>query len=133
MKGLKSLRVQFGDTNVSSVFFCQVVPVPAPGPYQVEFYLRTEGLTTDQMPYAAVLGYLDTSGTFARSISFPATTAWSKISIPFTANNGCTAILLALQRNKSLKFDNRIKGTLWLDGFTLRSATARPHGNLFAP
>jgi tetratricopeptide (TPR) repeat protein len=59
MDGLKSLQVQFGDVNVSSVYFFQIVPILEPGPHQLDFYLRTEGLTTDQMPYVAIQGYRD--------------------------------------------------------------------------
>jgi tetratricopeptide (TPR) repeat protein len=133
MHGLKSLQVQFGDVNISSIFFYQIVPILEPGPYQLDFYLRTEGLTTDQTPFIAIQRYRDEGGAAARSVPFPATTAWSKISVPFTANKGCKAVLLTLQRNKSSKFDNQIKGSLWLDGFALRSSTPQSRDSFFAP
>jgi hypothetical protein len=40
--------------------------------------------------------------------------------VPFTANPGCKTVLLILLRDRSSKLDNRIKGSLWLDGFALR-------------
>ncbi|HTY62202.1 MAG TPA: hypothetical protein VMG30_08070 [Acidobacteriota bacterium] len=46
MDKLKSLRVTFGDVNLASSFLYQIVPVPEPGEYQLDFYLRTDNLTT---------------------------------------------------------------------------------------
>jgi tetratricopeptide (TPR) repeat protein len=133
MQGLKSLRVQFGDANLASILLCQVIPIPKSGPYQLDFYLRTEGLTTDQMPYISVGDYREASRVFARSTSFPPTAAWSKFTVPFTANDDCKVVLLALQRERSIKFDNQIKGNLWLDGFTIHALTAPHRGNLLKP
>jgi hypothetical protein len=120
MEGLKSLQLTFGGENIGSAFLHQIAPILAPGSHQLDFYMRTEGLTTDQMPYLIIQGYPDAAGASARSIFFPATTDWSKISVPFIANSECMAVRLILLRNGSSKFDNKIKGTLWLDGFMLR-------------
>jgi tetratricopeptide (TPR) repeat protein len=120
MEGLKSLQMTFGGENIASTLLLQIAPIPEPGPHQVDFYLRTKGLTSDQMPYLVIQGYPEAEGASARSAFFPATTDWSKISVPFTANPGCKTVLLILLRDRSSKFDNRIKGSLWLDGFALR-------------
>lgn len=120
MEGLKSLHMTFGGENLASAFLHQILPIPEAGPYQVDFYLRTDGLTTDQLPYFLIRGYPDAAGASARSDFFPATADWSKVSVPFVAIPGCSAVHLILLRNSSSKFDNKIKGSLWLDGFTVR-------------
>jgi hypothetical protein len=116
---LKSIQVTFGGANISSSFLSQIVPLMESGPYQLDFYLQTKDLTTDQLPYLTIEGFPDATLASARSNFFPATTSWSKVSVPFIANPGCKAVRLSLQRNPSVKFDNQIKGTLWLDGFAL--------------
>jgi tetratricopeptide (TPR) repeat protein len=115
VEGLKSLCVQFGGANLSFSHLRQIVPVFEPGMYELNYYLRTEGLTTDQMPYLSIQGYPDASCAEARSNPFPATSAWSQVSLPFTVKQGCKAIDLILRRDPSSKFDNRLKGSLWLD------------------
>jgi hypothetical protein len=119
MHGLKSLQAKFQEENFSYDFLSQIVPVTESGSYQLDFYLRTDGLTTDQLPYLVIQGYPDAVGTYARSGFFPATAEWSKVSVPFTVKPGYKAIILRLQRDQSAKFDNAIRGRLWLDDFKL--------------
>jgi tetratricopeptide (TPR) repeat protein len=117
---LKSLQVIFGDVNISSNFLTQIIPVKKAGRYRLEFLLRTEGLTTDQMPYLQIAGYPDSTGASGRSDFFPPSTSWSKLAFVFEVKHGCSAVQLSLCRDQSLKFDNQIKGSLWMDGFILK-------------
>jgi hypothetical protein len=119
MDQLKSLHMIFGDSNISSTFLYQIIAIPEPGAYKLDFYVRTENLTTDQLPYLAIQGYPDAAGASARSGFFPFSTEWRKNSIPFVVNSGCRAIQLYLRRENSSKFDNQIKGSMWLDGFKI--------------
>ncbi len=128
MHRLKSLKIVFGGVNSSAAFLQQFVPIPAPGPYQLDFYLHAENLTTDQRPYVAVRGYPEVSATLARSEAFPPDTPWKKMSLRFDAKPGCEAILLSVRRDRSAKFDRDLKGSLWLDGFTLRPAAPAQAG-----
>jgi hypothetical protein len=123
IEGLKSLRLTFGGENIAGVILHQFAPIHEAGSYQVDFYLRTDGLTSDQMPFMIIQGFPDAAGASARSGAFPSATDWSKISVPFYAKPGCSTVLLMLQRNRSSKLDNRIKGSMWLDGFALRKST----------
>jgi tetratricopeptide (TPR) repeat protein len=119
MDKLRSLHITFIEANISAGFLNQIVQIPKPGKYILDFYVRTDGLTTDQLPYAAIQGFPDAAGTSARSACFPATEGWSKVSIPFTVAENCHAIDLALRRDRSSRFDCQIKGSLWLDGFVI--------------
>jgi tetratricopeptide (TPR) repeat protein len=121
LDGLKSLMVSFGNANISDGNLYQIVPVTAPGNYILDFYIQTKDLTTDQMPYLSIQGYPETNCASAQSDFFPSTTSWIKLSLPFTVKEGCKAVRLALMRNRSTKFDNRINGSLWLDEIVVRS------------
>jgi tetratricopeptide (TPR) repeat protein len=117
--GFKSLRIKFGGANLSFSHLSQIVPIFEPGTYDLDFFLRTDGLTTDQTPFLSIRGYPDASCAAARSENFPPTSVWSKVSVPFTIKEGCNAIELVLRRDPSSKFDNKLKGALWLDNVTI--------------
>jgi tetratricopeptide (TPR) repeat protein len=119
VEGLKSLCLKFGGANLSFSHLRQIVPVFEPGAYVLDYYLRTDGLTTDQTPYLSIQGYPDASGAAARSEKFPATSAWSEVSAPFNVKENCKAIELIVRRDPSSKFDNKLKGSLWLDGVAI--------------
>lgn len=119
LKGLKSLEVTFEGANVPSGYLNQIVPLPAPGRYVLDFYFETEGLTTDQLPYMAISGFPETSGASARSDFFPPDADWTRFSVPFEVAEGCEAIRLTLCRDRSSRLSNGIKGTLRLDEFSI--------------
>ena len=120
LDGLKALKVTFGGTNIQFSHLWQIVPVPEPGGYVLELYIRTEGLTTDQTPYFAIEGYPNASGAALRTDRFPESTPWKKLSYQFEVKNKCRAVLLILRRDLSSKFANLLKGTLWLDNVSIR-------------
>jgi hypothetical protein len=120
MEGLKSLHVQFEGENIGASFLYQIVPIFEAGAHQLDLFLRTKDLTTDQTPFVLIQGYPDGAAVSVRSDGFPPSSEWSKISVPFAVDSGCKAIVLALHRNRSSKFDNAIKGELWIDGVVLR-------------
>jgi len=120
MDGLRSLKFIFGGTNVNFAHLSQIIPTLVPGTYELEFYIKTENLTTDQRPYIEVQGFPDPQGSAAKTDMFPESSAWKKYSVPFTVKTGTKAVRLLLRREASQKFDNQIKGTLWLDKFSVR-------------
>jgi hypothetical protein len=121
MEGLKCFTVTFGGTNISFSHLRQIIPIPSPGSYVLDFYLRTEGLTTDQTPYVSIQGYPEGSGASLRTDHFPESTGWEKMSCPFVVKENCKAIQFILRRDPSSKFDNQIKGSLWLDGISVHA------------
>ena len=122
MERLRSLRVTFTGSNLSLSDPHQYIPVPAPGNYQLEFYVRTENITTDQTPYLSIRGYPDAAGADMKKNPFPPSSDWIKQWSLFTVHEKCRAIVLSLRRDPSAKFDNQIKGSLWLDGISILPA-----------
>ncbi|MDR0842151.1 MAG: hypothetical protein LBP68_01875, partial [Acidobacteriota bacterium] len=64
-----------------------------------------------------------------RTDPFPESAGWTKKSYGFAVKEGCSAIRLTMQRDPSSKFDNLLKGSLWLDAVAVR-ATAREGGHV---
>jgi tetratricopeptide (TPR) repeat protein len=120
--GLKSLKLTFEAANISFAHLSQIIPTLKPGNYQLDYFLRTEGLTTDKTPYFVIQGYPSPDETFYRTDPFPASTQWRKASLVFTVKENCKAVQLILRRDPSSKFDNQIKGSLWLDGISIHAA-----------
>lgn len=124
--GFKCFRVTFTGTNIQFAGLRQIMPVPAPGTYKLEFYLRSESLSSDQRPYFAIRGYPDAAGAALRTEPFPESTPWKKISVSFEVRKGCRAVQLELRRDTSEKFRSEIKGSLWLDGISILPANPAP-------
>jgi len=119
--GLRSLKLVFdGTTNIDSWHPRQIVPTLAPGNYLLEFCVKCAGITTDQRPYFVVQGFPDAQGAGGRSEPFPENSEWRKYSVPFVVKPGTRAVELVLRRGRSQKFDNLIKGSLWLDNVSVR-------------
>ena len=123
MDGFRSLKLTFAGTNINFSQFSQMVPTLFPGAYQLDFYVKTTNLTTDQRPFILIQGFPDPQTARARSEMFPEYSPWRKYSIPFTVKTG-GAVQLLLRREPSQKIDNQMKGILWLDKFIVRRLDA---------
>ncbi|MGA2263952.1 MAG: tetratricopeptide repeat protein [Acidobacteriota bacterium] len=121
LEGLKSLKVTFGGANIQFAHLSQIVPIPHPGNYVLEVYLRTQGLTTNRKPYLSIQGYPEASGAALSTEPFPETTPWEKRSYTFAVKDKCKAVKIMLRRDPSARFDNQIKGSLWLDKISIRA------------
>jgi hypothetical protein len=119
--GLRSLKLTFGGTNINFSNLRQVVPVLVPGNYLLEFYAKTQNLTTDQRPYILIQGVPETQAATLNTGAFPESSPWQKYSFPFTVTAGAKALEIVLRRDPSQKFGNQLKGSLWLDKVSIRA------------
>jgi len=109
-EGLTSLLIQFaGKQNPEFRDLWHYLAVEKGRAYMLQFWMKTEGLTTDEGVYVNADG--------ATSEKQIGTTYWRQFSVPFTATSDLVRVTVA--RNASRKFDNLIKGKVWLDGFTV--------------
>jgi hypothetical protein len=60
-----------------------------------------------------------------RTEELTGTNEWRLLDLTFTAGPGTKLIEVQLSREPSLKFDNKIRGTLWLDGVRLERVEGR--------
>ena len=117
--GSQALRITFAGTeNVSYRQTYQNAWV-TPGLHRLRAQIRTEGITTNEGvhlhvtdPYAPAL--LD-----VRSESFTGTHAWGPVEVSFVVLPATSLVNVAVCRESSRKFDNKIAGTVWIDDVSL--------------
>lgn len=101
------LRVDFnGERNVGNTGVREDVVLP-PGNYRLKAQIKTEGLNTDQ-------GIQLRLGPEWGSEVFLGSRPWTPVEVPITVPE-LKVYRLELVRTPSKKFENRFKGTLWLD------------------
>ena len=112
--GLRSLRIKFdGRHNVSNIGVRQIVFLK-PGRYRFAAYIRTKELTTDE---GFAFSIVDPE---AKHLSFTTesmigTNDWKLVEHTFQVLPKTGLIQLSLTRKPSLRFDNLIRGTVWID------------------
>ena len=124
-QGRWSLRIQFaGDQNVGYGHVSQAVYLP-PGAYRLAAMVRTEGITTDRGILLRVSGdRLD-----ARTRQLIGTNDWTPLETIFSVPPSTNLVTVQVFRQPSLKFDNKIAGTAWIDAVTIQplSGGVRQH------
>jgi hypothetical protein len=108
--GMASLLVVFsGKENLDYSHVRHWLPVNKSSRYNLTFWMKTEAISTDQGVFIEVDG----------QTSEPqlGTTYWQEFTIPFEAS--ADLVTVALRRTPSRKFDDLLKGKVWLDGFSL--------------
>jgi hypothetical protein len=121
--GDRSLRIRFdgtanpGDLGVLERVFLE------PGRYRFQAFVRTQDLSTDEgVAFRIVCDdapkELDWSTNHLRG-----TNDWTLSKGEFGAPTGGGLVSVRLMRRPSLKFDNLLKGTAWLDGVIISPLT----------
>jgi tetratricopeptide (TPR) repeat protein len=111
--GQASFLVSFnGKENVDYSQLWHWVPVHEGKTYALKFWMKTEGITTNEGMFVEIGG--------KASEKQIGSTNWQEFTIRFTAPSNLVTI--SLRRVPSTKFDNLLKGKVWLDGFTLLEA-----------
>ncbi len=109
--GLASWLVSFdGKENVDYSGLSHWLPVTKGRTYSLQFWMKTEGISTNEGMYVEVDGQ--------SSEKQLGTTYWQQFTIPFTATSDLATV--RLRRVPSKKFDNLLKGKVWLDAFNLK-------------
>lgn len=119
MMGSKSLGVEFDGRHNPGITIARQIVVVSPGAsYTLGGYIKTESLTTDNGIFLDVEGY-KCSPMRERSRTVTGTSFWTKVTVNFKVPNNCEAVVIGIRRERS-KFDNKISGSAWIDGITLR-------------
>ena len=118
-EGDYALRVNFsGRENIEFYHVYQIITADPQAKYRLTYAWKSQGITTDQGPFVEIYGY-DKEGLYRAGPMITGTHEWSKESIEFEMPKGCRAAVVRLRRQPSNRFDSRIRGTVWLDGFRL--------------
>jgi len=117
--GQFSLRIAFqGQENINFHHVSQTVFV-TPGKYRLEAYVRSDGITTDQGLAFHIYDAESSSRLDIKTSQITGTTGWRKVEQTFVVPPTSHLLQIQLIREPSLRFDNAIKGTVWIDSITL--------------
>ncbi len=119
--GTRSLRIQFdGSQNVGNIGVRQTVFLTA-GRYRFAAYVRTKDISTDE---GIAFNLMDPEAPQRLNFTTEAllgTNDWKLIEHQFQVRPGTGLIQLSIVRKPSLRFDNLIRGTAWIDQLSITS------------
>ena len=108
--GAASFIVSFsGRENVNYNQLWHWLPIDEGKQYVLKFWMKTDGISTDEGMFVDVDGHASPKQT--------GTKAWQEYTIPFVAKSDLATV--RLRRLPSRKFDNLLKGKVWVDDFSL--------------
>jgi len=118
--GKRSLRIRFAGTeNVNYANTVQKTSVPQ-GTYRFSAYIRTQDITTDKGVAFRIFDPEDSSNLDARTEQFIGTTAgWTRVERTVRVPREAKLLEVQVIREPTLKFDNRVSGTAWIDTVSL--------------
>lgn len=113
--GLASFVVIFsGKQNVDYNQLWHWLPLDKGRAYNLKFWMKTDSISTNEGMFVEVDGQA--------SEKQLGTTYWQEFTIPFTASSDLVTV--RLRRVPSRKFDNLLKGKVWLDSFSIAAASS---------
>jgi hypothetical protein len=117
--GRRSLRVELGGNENLTYGGVAQRTVVREGTYRLRAYSKTEGLSTDRGLALRVFDVESPGRLDVRTEELTGTNEWRLLKKTFRAGRGTQLIEVQLSREPSLKFDYKIRRTIWLDGVTL--------------
>jgi len=121
--GSRSLRVVFdGSANLDFAAVWQLVPVEPAQRYQFHGYIKTENITTDAGLSFSISSIAAPPGeSFVLSTSNRiGTDPWLPEQLEFRAGPNTRVVAVMLRRTKSQKFNNLIRGRVWIDNLSVQ-------------
>jgi tetratricopeptide (TPR) repeat protein len=127
--GARSLRISFnGESNLDFQHLVQYVPVEPSHRYRFTAYLRSSTLSTDSGIRFMIADprHHDLPRNFTGGVT--GTHPWRQIETEFITGPETRAVRIVLRRTPSAKFDNKLKGTVWVDDVSLLLAETSEKG-----
>ncbi len=125
MAGTRSIGITFdGEHNPDITVMKQIVVVKPQTRYMLKAHIKTDGLTTSNGLFLEVTG-IGCNSLDARSEVVTGTNLWKEIGVEFSTPDDCKAVVVAVRRQRSLRFDNKIGGNAWIDGISLTQTDDR--------
>jgi len=119
-EGKYTLRIDFsGLENISFQHIYQIFTVAPKEKYRLTYEWKSRSITSDQGPFIEIFGY-DEQGLYTTGPMIRGTQGWREESIEFQTPDGCRTAVLRMRRRASMRFDSKIRGTVWIDNFKLQ-------------
>jgi O-antigen ligase len=117
--GSHSLRIHFaGRENLDYNGVGQTAFVK-PGRYRFEAYVRTQEITTDKGVGFHIYDRETSARLDVRTEELTGTHDWTKVELAFAVPRETRLLEIEVSRPRSMKFDNQIGGTVWIDSVKL--------------
>jgi hypothetical protein len=121
--GNSMLQLTFAGTHNVAYSHLSQTACLSPGQYRFRAWVQTAEITTDQAPYFQIhdrdsRGIVDVNTPQLRNLG-----DWTALEAKFAVALEATPVVIEIRRDPSLKFDNKISGTLWIDDMTLERVT----------
>jgi hypothetical protein len=118
--GSRSARVTFdGSVNVDFSHLQENVAVTPGRTYRFSAYMRTDNISTDSGPQFQITDMTPPFAILAETPAMTGTHPWTEVNVTFTAGPQTHGVTLTLRRVASRMFDNKIRGTVWVDDVRL--------------
>jgi len=118
--GRRAIRITFdGTANLDFRNLWQLCPVEPGRHYHFAAYMRAEGISTDSGIRFAIQDTLHPATLQILTRDFVGTQPWSLLEADLVTGPETHLLTIALRRVPSWKFDNKLRGTVWLDDVSL--------------
>ncbi|MEK7404203.1 MAG: hypothetical protein AAB225_03770 [Acidobacteriota bacterium] len=118
-EGRSALRISFaGTANVPYSHVSQSAWI-GPGRYRLRGFVRTEDITTDQGILLCLFDAESAARLSVETAQLKGANAWTPLETAFTVPADTSLVIVQVCRRPSRKFDNKIRGTAWIDSVSL--------------
>jgi tetratricopeptide (TPR) repeat protein len=119
-EGSRALRIEFnGERNLDYEHVFQYVAVQPNTQYRFSGSMRAKGISTDSGLRFQIVDALDKSNLFLSTENLLGTTGWSPQQLEFKTKANTHLVTVRIARPTSVKLDNQIRGTVWIDQVSL--------------
>jgi hypothetical protein len=125
-RGSRSVRIDFsGGSNIGLELPAQYVPVEPGSSYHFHALMRTEGITTESGIEFLISDPNHAGAVAVATENFTGNHEWTPLEADVVAGPQTHFLLIQLMRRPSRLFDNKLAGTVWISGVTLRPSRAQ--------
>jgi tetratricopeptide (TPR) repeat protein len=125
--GKRAVRITFdGSANLDFQNLWQFSPVEPRHRYHFGAYLRLEGISTDSGIRFAIYDAFRPAALQILSPNLVGSLPWSVVEADVVTGPETHLLTIALRRLPSRKFDNKIRGTVWIDDVSLVPVSGSP-------
>jgi tetratricopeptide (TPR) repeat protein len=120
-RGQRSLRVTFdGTENLNFQHLLQYVPVEPKRDYHFSAYVGTQGISTERGIRFQITDALHPEALQILTPELVGTHPWSEVKAEFSTGPETHLLVVVLRRTPAWKFDNKLRGTVWVDEVSLQ-------------
>ena len=120
VEGSRALRIEFnGKHNLDYEHVLQYVLVQPNTRYKFSGSLRANGITTDSGVRFQIFDAFDAGKLSLSTGNFVGTIGWTQQELAFKTRGDTHLLIVRIARPPSIKFDNQIGGTVWIDRVSL--------------